>query len=459
MVEVSGAGEIWQKMRALYARAAETKFINTSEIAAELEPLFEKHGYRKHAEGEPLRILLLHDDGVGDFINCSPAIREVRRAYPDAYITLVVFRPGYAMAVTCPYVDQVIADERKCDWNDPLALFEWYARLAQKLLPMHFDLSFHFTVYGSLVLLSYLSGASRRIGYAPEHGMLPGPFPLGAVRGFVTDAVPTIPRGTHSVYRYLPLIESLTGKETEDCRPEIWTLAQETERWRVQLGKAAPDALWIAVAIGSTDGRRHYPAASYAELFQHILEVEARDVRFLLLGGPGDRADGEVLAGALPEQRVWNAVGQTSYRGSAAALSCCRLYIGNDTGLMHAAAASRLPVLTPCCYPADRPMVTNAVPIVHYPYGVPAVLVRPAHALPECQDSDDIWGCAMKRPHCITQITPDLMLRGYRLLNELIRQGRSELFCIYEMENPTHDGRVTAVEHLDVDTFETIAEK
>lgn len=105
MVEVSGAGEIWQKMRALYARAAETKFINTSEIAAELEPLFEKHGYRKHAEGEPLRILLLHDDGVGDFINCSPAIREVRRAYPDAYITLVVFRPGYAMAVTCPYVD------------------------------------------------------------------------------------------------------------------------------------------------------------------------------------------------------------------------------------------------------------------------------------------------------------------------------------------------------------------
>ena len=49
----------------------------------------------------------------------------------------------------------------------------------------------------------------------------------------------------------------------------------------------------------------------------------------------------------------------------------------------------------------------------------------------------------MKRPHCITQITPDLMLRGYRLLNELIRQGRSELFCIYEMENPTHDGRVT----------------
>ena len=38
MVEVSGAGEIWQKMRALYARAAETKFINTSEIAAKIEP-------------------------------------------------------------------------------------------------------------------------------------------------------------------------------------------------------------------------------------------------------------------------------------------------------------------------------------------------------------------------------------------------------------------------------------
>ena len=454
MGEVSGIEVIRQKMLEIYARAASSRQLDTSEIARELEPLFQAYGYRAPAEGAPRRILLLHDDGVGDFINCSVAIREVRRAYPEAYITLVVFAPSYDMAVTCPYVDQVLADARKCDWRNPLALFRWHIDMVARLLPMHYDAAVHFTVRGSSVLLSYLSGAARRIGYVLAADALSGPFHADVVQGFVTDFVPSIGRGTHSVYRYLPLIEHFTKQETEDCRPEIWTLAQETRWWQEALRQRGAGARWIAVVIGASSGRRHWPITSYVELLQRIFEEEVGDVRFLLLGGSGDREDAGTLARALPEQAVWNAAGQGSWRNSAAALRCCELYIGNDTGLMHAAAASCLPVLSPCCYPADLPMAFNAVPLVHYPYGVPAVFARPAHALPECRASKDIWGCAADHPHCITQVTPGLMLRGYHVLKEQIRQGRTDLLFLYEMDNPTHDGTVTAIEPLDVSRFE-----
>lgn len=457
MEEAPGTNVIRKKIHELYTQAEEKNCVDTAVIFNELEPLFKGHGYRSHVEGDPLKILMLHDDGVGDFINCSPAIREVRRAYPQAYITLMVPAQSHAMATTCPYVDQILVDYRECNGKDPLDLFRWYGQLAEQLLPMHYDLAFLFSVYGNAILLAYLSGSVYRISFELKDGGLSGPFHGEFMRGFVTDQVPNRARGTHAVYHYLPLVEYLTKKEVENLHPEIWTLAQETEKWQQEFRKVAPDASWIAVVIGSSMGRRHWPADAYAALLNAILKEETQDVHFLILGGPGDKEEGDTIIKALPEHKAWNAVGKTNYRESAAALCCCKLYIGNDTGLMHAAAASGLPVLSPCCYPADVTMCYDAVPIVHYPYGVPTVFVRPAHALPGCQHpeehADVRWGCVSEEAHCIKQVTPTLMLRGYFLLKKQIEKGKRDVLYLYEMENPTHDGTVLAIEPRNVERF------
>ena len=454
MEKASETERLQQKMFEIYRQSKETKRIDTSEIMRELEPLFQAYGYRKTNMETPQRILLLHDDGVGDFINCSPAIREVRRAYPKAYITLFVYERSRDLALTCPYVDQVLTDTRKCDWQNALDVLHWNIELAGKLLPMHYDLSFHFTTWGSSVLLSYFSGAARRVGYDPSGFSCPGPFPYPTVSGFVTERVPCKLRGLHSLYRYLPMIEYMTGKVTADCHPELWMLSGEVRRWKEKLHQEAPDAEWFAVVLGATSERRHWPVASYAVLLQSILEEEhGRDIRFLLIGGPENKVDGDTLARELPVHTAWNVAGEMNYRESTAALSCCCCYIGNDTGLMHAAAAAHLPVLTPNCYAADLPMTLSSNPSQQYPFGV--VMVLPAHALPECRDAHHPMGCAQRdKPHCITQVTPDLMMRGYHVLKEQIRQGRTNLLFLYEMDNPTHDGTVTAIEPLDVSRFE-----
>ena len=71
MGEASGIEEIRQAMENLYQRTVETKSLDTTEIASVLEPLYQKHGYREQVNtgGGHLRILLYHDDGVGDFID------------------------------------------------------------------------------------------------------------------------------------------------------------------------------------------------------------------------------------------------------------------------------------------------------------------------------------------------------------------------------------------------------
>lgn len=433
--------EILQKMKELYVRAVKMNRIDTTEILQDLEPLFQKNGYREWKEGEPQRILLYHDDGVGDFINCSPAIRAVRQAFPKAQIALLVYTRAHDLALTCPYVDQVLVDERKCDWHAPLELFRWYINLAGKLLPMHFDICLNFIAWGSSVLLSYLCGAARRVDYDPTGFACSGPYTYDTVSNFVTDYVPCRLRGIHSIYRYLPIAEYLTGREIEDCQPELWVLSAEKERWQKKLRQQADDAKWLAVVLGGTDVRHHWPVQDYAQLLHLILEEDA-ETHFLILGGPENQADGDVLMENFPKSRAWNLAGKLNYRESVAALSCCHMYIGNDTGLLHAAAAAGLPVLSPCCYAANLPMGVNAVPLKQFPYGVPSVLVRPSHALDGCKASKSDWGCIQHgEAHCIAQIPPELMFKGYHFLEKLVQQGRNERFFLYETENPAHQGR------------------
>ena len=452
----AGIEAIEQVMLGLWQRDAAQHRIDTTEIMRTLEPHFAKYGYRTHREGEPLHILVMHDSGVGDFINCSPAIREVRRTYPQAQITLVTFSRGRDLAITCPYVDQVLVNARRCNWQDPMALFRWDIAFAQQLLPLHLDLCFNFTTWGSSTLLSYLSGATHRIGYAAETFRSIGPFPAEALQIFLTDRAIQEPRGTHSVYHYLSIVEAVTKRVTENCHPEVWYLGQEKERWQEKLQKFVPPpqtgmpVKWIAVVLGGTDERKQWPPASYRELLQAIRKEETKaDVRFLVLGGPENRNDGELLKEGMPEGVIWNLAGQANYRESIAALSCCTCYIGNDTGVMHAAAAVGLPVLVPNCFPADQmPLQKDSNPAAYYPFGVPAVIVLPAHALPECRTSHDAMGCCQDhKTHCIRQITPDWMLEGYHLLKEQVRKGADETVLFYEMDD-VHQGRAVVIQRL-----------
>ena len=71
-----------------------------------MEPVFAAGGYRTpRTAGEKIEMLVIMDAGVGDFLCFSGALREIRRLYPEAAITLMIFPPGFKLAEQCPYID------------------------------------------------------------------------------------------------------------------------------------------------------------------------------------------------------------------------------------------------------------------------------------------------------------------------------------------------------------------
>ena len=92
---------------------------------------------------------------------------------------------------------------------------------------------------------------------------------------------------------------------------------------------------WVGVGPGSKMAAKRWPPERFSQVGARL--VAEHDVWPVVFGGPPDRALGDTLVGNWG--RGYNAAGALALRPATAALKRCRLYLGNDTGTMHLAAA------------------------------------------------------------------------------------------------------------------------
>jgi len=127
-------------------------------------------------------------------------------------------------------------------------------------------------------------------------------------------------------------------------RPVAWFAAEDAARAAALLGDDRP-----VLALGPTAnwGEKVWPAARFAALAGALTAPGGAlaSARPVLLGGPGEaeRAMADPLAAALPG--ALDLVGRLSLPEAAALLARARLFVGNDSGLMHLSAAAGAPTL------------------------------------------------------------------------------------------------------------------
>ena len=414
-----------------YKIFTESKSFSAIDFKEYMEPIFTEAGYRQHDKDHQTNILIIHDAGVGDFILMSAAIREIRRLYPMAHITMVIYPRALNLAEFCPYVDELIPNARQCNWFDFVDNYKWNTNFVEILLQRNFDIAYAFTHYDTTPMLAYMSGAKERISYKfTEKDTVFGAAPCYLFSSLMTLEVPQQLYGIHTVDNALGFLDYSLHASVMNREIEVWYTPLDVTVAKELLEEYRNKKLY-AVCMGGSSNFKCWSPENYAILIELILNAETDSFFIILGGGDNDIKLSEIvyqkLAGKGLDERILDLTNKTTYRQSAAVLKLCDYYIGTDTSAMHIAAALKVPVLVPFCFPADIQTTNESTIKMFYPYHVPSVIVQPKHALPECKDSKDSYGCKIRnRPHCITQIKPETMFTAFKLLKEQIAKGSTE---------------------------------
>lgn len=282
-----------------------------------------------------MKILVRATNWVGDAVMSLPALRAIRERWPQAEIT-VLARPWVADL----YCHQECADRLLVfDHRGRHGGFWGRERLVRELREESFDAAVLLQNAFEAAWLAWRARIPQRIGYARD-----------GRSWLLTQALPVPARGEtppHQSYYYLELlrragwIERLPAVETIALRvPE--EAQREAEQKLVAAG-ARHGAMRIALAPGAAYGSaKCWLPERYAALADSL--IAAADADVILFGAPPERDMAGRIAGAM-QRRAVNLAGATSIGELPALLRACRLFVGNDSGAMHVAAAVGLPVL------------------------------------------------------------------------------------------------------------------
>lgn len=150
------------------------------------------------------------------------------------------------------------------------------------------------------------------------------------------------PKGSNAEHRLTTLGKVLNADAT--LQPTVWLTTEDHTR---AAGLIDPQRPILAVAPTANWPAKVWPAEKFAELARRLTAEDGplAGAQVFITGGPGEESQAQpVLNAVSPANRI-AAVGRLDLPTTAAVFTRCALFVGNDSGLMHLAAAAGAPTV------------------------------------------------------------------------------------------------------------------
>jgi heptosyltransferase-2 len=278
-----------------------------------------------------MKIVVRGTNWVGDAVMSVPALRELRRIFPESKITLHTRSWARGIFENADFIDEILTFE-----SETSALRTVLAQ-AKIYRENRFDLTVVFPNSFESALIAKLGKVRRRFGYAKEGRSL-----------LLTNAVkiPAWKNQRHEVFYYLNLIaeienECFGAKTVLQNEPRFdLTVSEERKRLARKFLEVSGVNLQkkiVAFCAGSTNSNaKRWQTESYAELNDKIqIELGAS----VVLIGAKNELDTSIEVAEKSKTKPIILTGKTDLAEASAILSVCDLLVSNDTGPAHISAA------------------------------------------------------------------------------------------------------------------------
>jgi len=255
---------------------------------------------------QPCSILLITLSNVGDAVLTTPVLAALHASYPQAVIDIVTDMRAAALFMHCPWRGAIILKHKQLGWRGTLAL-------VRQLRARRYDLVVDLRTDGLTLLLRARRRLTRR------HSR---------------------PTGPHAAERHYGVVRERLSPEAMPP-VQVWLSEAEHAFARQQLA-GLPGQRWLALGPGARWAGKCWPVERFTGL---VTRLQTQLDALLLLGSEADRSRCAAVEAGVSLPCV-NLAGRTDLLQATAVLECARLFVGNDSGLGHLAAAAGTPTVT-----------------------------------------------------------------------------------------------------------------
>ena len=349
-----------------------------------------------------MTILLLRLRLIGDVVFTTPAIHAIRNRYPNARLIYVVESAAAPVVASNPHISEIVVVPHRRGWAR--VRDDW--KLAARLRSEHPDLAIDFHGGPRSAWLAWASRATRRIGYD-----------IQGRSWMYTDVVHRPPglHPRHSVENQWDLLAAVDPSFKDAAnrtafRTEMPATREAAASVAAHLAEhgitdVAPHARVIVLHVSAGNPFRRWPEDAFARVASGLV-AQSSNHFVLVTAGPSDReAADRVLAtarasAASAAARIINAE-HYSLDQLRAVLDRSALFIGGDSGPLHIASTSDVPIVG---------LYGPTLPARSAPWRPPQLATASIDAgeLP-CRPCDQRV-CAPGDYRCLTSIDPDRVL-------------------------------------------------
>ncbi len=282
--------------------------------------------YRKRLPKDfaPKRILVIKLDHLGDVLLATPVISNLRREYPDAELHALTGKWSRVVLEKHPDVNNVIEYDSPafCRTGQPTSLKETF-KLYRQLRRQKYDLVVELRSDWRIVWFAFLRLTPKRLSRAA--------LQVANKLGFAQFS------GPHETTRNLDVLRQ-AGIATP-VRTAMFPVTTADKKWAAdflatyQIERQRP---LIAIHPGSPIALKQWLPERYAELADWLIAQKRAQILYV-----GVKDEIPIIAGiqAHMQGESINIAGKTTLTQLASILHTCNVFIGNDSGPMHLAAA------------------------------------------------------------------------------------------------------------------------
>jgi ADP-heptose:LPS heptosyltransferase len=286
----------------------------------------------------PRNILIIDFGQLGDVVMSLPALRAIRERFPEARLTVIVGRPGEEIIEMSGYADETIEVDRVGlrDGFKPLSVLRIF-QVVKEVRRRKFDFVIDLHSFSETNLLGFFSGAGKRLFSRRP----------GRSLDFLANFNPRPPvdnndPGQHLIDRYLDVIVPLGIKDPERV-PRLMTRAEDGRAIDAMLRKAKAEtgAPLVGLFPGAGHPGRCWPLEQFAQLADFLIRNDG--VRPIIFLGPEERQMVQRMRAQFPPSCV--ILDKLTIPQLAAAQARLAVFVSNDTGPVHIAAAVGTPIV------------------------------------------------------------------------------------------------------------------